>query len=561
MSYYLERQARFIKLTKDGAVPSRLPGDVNADLRVSWQKPVPPLKGIAHTPVMTADGTIVTSTGYQADTELYYDPVGEPVPAVPETPSSEDVARARSILLNEWLVDFPFDDDASLAHAVAMAVTGVVRELVDGPTPLFLIDAPTAGTGKGLLAATTGCVITGAAPAVTTQPNSGEEFRKRLTALFMRGATMILLDNIKGELAAAELAAALTATVWEDRILGVSRTARVPNRALWVATGNNVQLDFDIARRTVPIRIDPKLDRPWERSGFRHDPLLPWVTTHRHELVWALLVLARHWVAIGRPAWREGQMGSFESWAGTVGGILAAAGIEGFLANRAALYTVSDPESEEWRAFVAAWHGRHGLSAVTVRELARLVEGGLLPYLYAKRDLGERQLYTRLGMELSRRRDRRIGGCFIRLDGTDPKTKAKRYRLEPPEAEPSPLGSAKVPPPRTPADTGDPEPTEPAEPAEPLTAVENASHGDRGHIAHRSLGADQGSEGSARSASPMNTGDIGAEPQAPKVPQVPPRQVPCRDKCGATVSGEGQRCSHCAAAATAAWASRRRRRR
>ena len=250
----------------------------------------------------------------------------------------------------------------------------------------------------------------------------------------------------------------------------MSRTARVPNRALWVATGNNVQLDFDIARRTVPIRIDPKLDRPWERSGFRHNPLLPWVAAHRHELVWALLVLAQHWVATGRPAWHEARMGSFESWAETVGGILAAAGIEGFLAKRLELYAVLDPESEEWRAFVAAWHAPYGLRPVAVRDLAGLVGQDLLPYLFAKRDLSERQLHTRLGIELSRRRNRRIGGFFIRLDSTDPKTKAKRYRLEPPEAEPSPQGSAKVPPPKTLGNTGESEPTEPAEPLAPSNA-------------------------------------------------------------------------------------------
>jgi hypothetical protein len=60
--------------------------------------------------------------------------------------------EARALLLEECLGDFPFDDEGSKAHAVAAMLQPFVRELIAGPTPLYLIDAPARGTGKGLVA-------------------------------------------------------------------------------------------------------------------------------------------------------------------------------------------------------------------------------------------------------------------------------------------------------------------------------------------------------------------------------------------------------------------------
>ena len=434
VTFVLDRMARFVRVTDDGTVPGRLPADVVKDLLVAWQKPVPELVGIVGTPVFTADGTLVTTTGYQPETRLYYQPVGWSVREVPTQPSAADLASAKVFLLDEWLCDFPFVDQSSRANAIAAPLTPLVREMITGPTPLFAIDAPAAGSGKGLLADTIGLVVSGQSPSVMTEPRNPEEFRKRLTALFKDGVDVILLDNLKQRLDSAELAAALTATMWSDRILGATETMRAPNRALWIATGNNLVFDSDVARRAVWVRLDAKVDRPWERSGFRHDPLVPWVSESRHELVWSLLVLVQNWLATGRPADEGKPLGSFESWQQVVGGILKAAGIDGFLSNRDELYHTADRESEEWRDFVEAWWERFASRDVKASELRPLVtEDELLPSLIAS-DRGEptdRQVATRLGKALTNRHDRRIGDRFIRIAGKDSHRKGTFYRLEP----------------------------------------------------------------------------------------------------------------------------------
>ena len=144
------------------------------------------------------------------------------------------------------------------------------------------------------------------------------------------------------------LAAALTSEVWGDQLLGQSVEVSVPNTATWLATANNVELSFELTRRCVRIRIDTKHDMPWQRAGFRHDPLLEWVREQRAALVQAALTLVQAWVAAGKPK-GNARLGAFESWASTMSGILEVAGIGGLLANSADFYERSDTDGEAWR--------------------------------------------------------------------------------------------------------------------------------------------------------------------------------------------------------------------
>ncbi|MEE8384368.1 MAG: bifunctional DNA primase/polymerase, partial [Dehalococcoidia bacterium] len=333
----LDRLAEWVHLTDRGPRPARPPKDVVEDMEALPQ-PLPPLHGIMGTPTFAADGAIITEPGYQPGTRLYYAPAGEPVPPVPKVPDETDLKRAKQIIGQEWLADFPFVDLASRAHAISVPLTAVARELIDGPTPLFAIDAPTAGTGKGLLAAGIGLMVSGCPPAVMTEERNDEELRKRVTAILSAGRPLVIFDNVRRRLASGVLAALLTATAWSDRLLGKSQTVDLPNRTLWLATGNNLQLNDEIARRTVWLRLDARVDRPWQRTSFRHPDLMAWLARHRHELVWAILVLTQNWIARGMPRWTGRPLGSFESWSRVVGGILQTAGIGGFLANREELY-------------------------------------------------------------------------------------------------------------------------------------------------------------------------------------------------------------------------------
>src|SRR5207249_12259167 len=157
---------------------------------------IPPLRGIVESPTFTKDGVISVTPGYQPVSRVWFHAGSVIVPEVPEAPSDADIATAKALLLDELLADFPFADEASRVHAVAMLVLPVVRELIDGPTPLHAVDAPTAGSGKGLLTNSVARIHTGRGMQMTARPRPEEECRQVLTRLLLTVSRLLTLDNI-----------------------------------------------------------------------------------------------------------------------------------------------------------------------------------------------------------------------------------------------------------------------------------------------------------------------------------------------------------------------------
>ena len=144
------------------------------------------------------------------------------------------------------------------------------------------------------------------------------ETEKRITAHLCSGQRVILLDNVAGTMGGPALDAALTADIWAGRILGQSALVEVPNRATWIATGNNVAIRGDLSRRTLRCYLDVDTERPEERQGFNRPDLLGYVRKHRGRLVGACLTILRAYIRAGRPELGLCPMGSFEEWSKTV---------------------------------------------------------------------------------------------------------------------------------------------------------------------------------------------------------------------------------------------------
>jgi hypothetical protein len=205
---------------------------------------------------------------------------------------------------------------------------------------------------------------------------------------------------------------------------------------MWMLTGNNPKLSKDIARRSIRIRIDPKLDRAWTRASFKHDPIMSWAKACRDELVHAALVLVRAWLAAGRPLSRE-RLGSFEHWAAVMGGVLRVAGVEGFLGNLDELYANADVEGEAWREFTLAWWDEHGHLPTHVSDLTELCEKQDL-MLQARGDGSARSQQSRLGRALQSARDRVFGDLQVVVANQDRK-KRTLYALQRIAVAPAPL--------------------------------------------------------------------------------------------------------------------------
>ncbi len=428
----LTRAADFVAGGKQASPPT----DVVHDVLTVGGWPFPAVETIVEAPVLRRDGTVLDVAGYDGRARVVYAPApGLVVPPVPVNPTVAEVDAARAVLCCELLGDFPFVDQASRANAVALLITPIVRVLIEGPVPLALLDKPQAGTGASLLADVVAIVATGRPGAMMSDVRDDEEWRKQITSTLLDGATFILIDNAVGRLRSKSLARALTATTWKDRILGKSLTVELPQRAVWVATGNNLCVGGDLARRAFWIRIDAKTGRPYLRpvSEFRH-ALPEWAIEHRGDLLAAILTIACGWVAAGRPIAKTPPIGGFTAWTRTVGSILAYAGVEGFLDNMNVLYEQIDEEALAWEAFLGVWFRTFADQPVTVREIKGELEREGSPLREAlPPDLAEefegKRFTQNLGYSLRAHRDQVIGE--LRLERADPDEHAKvaRWRV------------------------------------------------------------------------------------------------------------------------------------
>lgn len=313
---------------------------------------MPALAGVVNAPVFSRNGDLHDQPGYNSATRLYYTggvKVGD------TTPTPENIERAKDLIIKNLLVDFPFKDEASLAHSIAYMIAPFVRDMIDGPTPVHTVDSPTAGTGKGKLLNACAFPFLGHDVSTMAAAKEDDEWRKRITTSLMNGSTHLVIDNVNHELDSGSLASAFTQPVWEDRTLGSNREVRIPIRTVWGITANNIQMSQELARRCVWIRLDANVEKPWERSEFKHKNLIGWARANRDQLTTAALTFIRAWVDQGMPLYDKRTKGSYEAWAGIIGGILDAVGIPGFLENETELYDRVVSKNDLMIDFVKAW--------------------------------------------------------------------------------------------------------------------------------------------------------------------------------------------------------------
>ena len=186
---------------------------------------------------------------------------------------------------------------------------------------------------------------------------------------------------------------------------------------------NNPVLSGELVRRTARCRMNANAENPALRSDFRHDDLADWAARHRGELVAAIYTLVNAWLAAGRPKHAGQRLGSYEAWSDVMGGILAVAGVPGFLANLTEFFIEADDEGAAWRAFLADWWDEHGPTSIPAGSLLDLARdaGVELPADYAKRAAA-------LGRDVNKQIDNVYGGLAIRK-GDRIRGKGTTYRL------------------------------------------------------------------------------------------------------------------------------------
>lgn len=403
------------------------------------------LEAVITAPTIRLDGTVLNRPGYDAQTGLLLDISVDDVLPVPVVPTTEQVQTALAELMYPFQ-RFPFDDALSRAVLLSALLTACLRPVL--PTaPAHGFDAPVQGSGKTLLALCVGALADKGRPTVwphTANRFQGraddEETRKRVFTALRSGSRVLVWDNVVGVFDSAALAAALTSETFTDRVLGKSEAPTVPNKALFLLTGNNLCLAGDMPRRVLVCRITPQSERPFARE-FDLDPLA-YTQARRQRMVSAALTLVRGWLSSGAES-APGRMASFEQWDDLVRQTVA--WVAGWPAGGADYADVmkavdaaqgADPEQDSLHELLAAIHAVFNSQAFTAKELMQSINDGfrndLEPLREALADVagGETPRTAKsLGRVLRFRLDRLVRGLVLRKAGTDAGN-VQRWRVE-----------------------------------------------------------------------------------------------------------------------------------
>ena len=358
LRYALAKSARFFTIRKgEKAITEVYPPDGLANNLIAaddWPG-LPEIKSIIETPVIRPDGSMLLTPGYDEATRLYLDPIVDLSGLViPETLTKKHAEASAKYILDEIFADFPFENDASRTNTLASLLSVIVRPMINGNIPLFILDKPQAGTGASLIADIIATITTGKPASMWGQPETEDEWRKAITSALLSGSPIIVIDNVVGMLRSAALSRALTSRIWRDRLLGKSQMLDLPQEAVWFATGNNIQIGGDTARRGVWIRLDAAEARPWTRTEFKHPNILKWIGENHDSIIAYLLIMARAWIQAGKPL-GSAKLGGFNEWAEVISGILEFAEVKDFMGNATQLYDEMDQDVQQWDAFLKEW--------------------------------------------------------------------------------------------------------------------------------------------------------------------------------------------------------------
>ncbi len=278
------------------------------------------------------------------------------------------------------------------------------------------------GSGKSYLCELITAFATPQRGTPTTFPSDDEECRKMLLAELLRAPAVIEFDNLTGDLLAYKsLCTALTSEFMSGRILGVSKTATVGTRVLFLSSGNNVGPVQDMTRRCLTIRLDPGCEIPAARNFARPD-LVRDVLRERGRYVSAALTIVRAWLAADRPKTACKSMAGYADWSNLCRQPLLWLGC----ADPAASVfeaMAEDPDRETLGRLLTAWHTTFGKTPVMVRDALKqaALPGEQQELSEVLRDIAEERgeiNRRKLGWWIKRHSNRIVDGRrFVRASG------------------------------------------------------------------------------------------------------------------------------------------------
>ena len=383
---------------------------------------LPPLAGVVRQPYFReSDGNLITQAGYDKTAQRFgvFDARQFVIPN--PTPGA---ARAALALLENLLTEFHFVAATDKAAALSAIFTAVVRPSLPH-APGFHVRAPVFGSGKTYLCELIGAFAGPAGNAKVSYPTTSEEATKVILSLLLTSPAVIEFDDMDTDwIPHGTIKRMLTAEHITDRILGVSKTATVSTRTLFLGSGNNVGPIRDLLRRVLTIYIDPRCATPATMTykGFPVDK----VRQHRGVYVAAVLTIIQAWRAAGSPRAAADSIVTFGgAWSDYCRYPLMWLGHPD--PATALLEQVRhDPDGDALSGLMAEWHAVFGSTPTTVRkavEAALYDQSNLLDAMreFPVEERGEINR-SKLGWLLKKNANRIVGGFEFQQAEADGRT-------------------------------------------------------------------------------------------------------------------------------------------
>ena len=276
-----------------------------------------PLDRIHHAPRIDKEGQVSGSKGYDTATRSYISCKAEMEP-IPSKVTKEEALEAAQRLL-DLTHDFPLETESDRTAWLMMILSLVAREAYSSTVPMFLLDAAGMGSGKTLLASIAQRIGSGIHCDAVSMPDNDAELEKKLLPLLREGSPVLFFDNLRNgsKFNYHYLDQLTTSGRYKGRILSQSETATIENRAMIVATGNNITVGADSVRRVVSIRLvkpeghnanlkNYKHNFGRSERDFNNDQFMSWTRD--------ALMIVKAYIDAGKPEVEGKPLESFESW-------------------------------------------------------------------------------------------------------------------------------------------------------------------------------------------------------------------------------------------------------
>lgn len=235
-------------------------------------------------------------------------------------------------LMRDWVRGFHWNSPIDLINYIAGPLMIVLMpQFVDAGHPAMMFWGNKPGIGKSLAAQCLAILKDGEQAAATSLEGGAREIENQIASELNDGRTTLFIDNQKGVINCPILEANMTCAQLGFRGFHTQSKIRRPNDILWLLTTNEGSPSDDLLSRCIHIRLHYEGDPATHRYRATEDEIVRYMKANRPGILAEAAGMVRVWLDAGRP--RVHTPGRFEKFSNTIGSILAANGLPGFLSN------------------------------------------------------------------------------------------------------------------------------------------------------------------------------------------------------------------------------------